>query len=76
MSQTGGQGARTVRCPGCGGPSAYASGNPWRPFCSARCRGADLGAWAAESYRMPESTPPDPGWPGERPAGTSTEDGN
>jgi hypothetical protein len=57
----GGGAARTVRCPGCGGPSAYGPGNPWRPFCGERCRQADLGAWADESYRVPESPPPDPG---------------
>ena len=26
--------------------------NPWRPFCSERCKQIDLGAWAAESYRI------------------------
>jgi endogenous inhibitor of DNA gyrase (YacG/DUF329 family) len=31
----------------------FAPSNPWRPFCSERCRGADLGAWASESYRVP-----------------------
>lgn len=25
----------------------------WRPFCSERCKLIDLGAWAAESYRVP-----------------------
>ena len=25
----------------------------WRPFCSERCRTIDLGAWAAEAYRVP-----------------------
>ncbi len=45
--------ARIIRCPGCGGDSVYASSNPYRPFCSARCRGADLGAWASEGYRVP-----------------------
>jgi endogenous inhibitor of DNA gyrase (YacG/DUF329 family) len=60
--------ARTVRCPGCGGPSAYSTGNPWRPFCSQRCREGDLGAWASEAYRVPESTPPDPGSPADGPA--------
>jgi endogenous inhibitor of DNA gyrase (YacG/DUF329 family) len=29
------------------------AGNPQRPFCSRRCRVADLGAWAAERYRVP-----------------------
>ena len=45
--------ARVIRCPGCGGDSVYATTNPYRPFCSARCRGADLGAWASEGYRVP-----------------------
>jgi uncharacterized protein len=38
--------------------------NKWRPFCSERCKMIDLGAWAAESYRVPtEAAPeePDPG---------------
>ena len=43
---------RTVRCPQCGGESRYAPDNPWRPFCSERCRNVDLGAWASESYRV------------------------
>jgi endogenous inhibitor of DNA gyrase (YacG/DUF329 family) len=45
---------RTVPCPACKGPSLYAPANPWRPFCSQRCREHDLGAWASESYRMEE----------------------
>ena len=44
---------RTVRCPTCGGPSAYAPSNAWRPFCSERCKNHDLGAWASEAYRVP-----------------------
>jgi uncharacterized protein len=51
--------ARQVRCPGCTGLSLYSSANPYRPFCSARCKGVDLGAWASEEFRMPEDTPPD-----------------
>ena len=43
---------RIVRCPGCGGRSAYVPSNPSRPFCSERCRSNDLGAWAAEDYRV------------------------
>ena len=27
--------------------------NPYRPFCSERCKMIDLGAWATESYRVP-----------------------
>lgn len=45
-----------VRCPGCGQMTLYERGNPYRPFCSARCQGQDLGAWASENYRVP--TPP------------------
>ena len=44
---------RTVKCPACGKPAVYADSNPWRPFCSERCRTLDLGAWAAERYRVP-----------------------
>jgi len=32
--------------------------NAYRPFCSARCRQIDLGAWASEAYRVP-TAPPD-----------------
>lgn len=44
---------RLVACPGCGALVAYSPANPWRPFCSERCRQTDLGAWASESYRIP-----------------------
>lgn len=57
-------GARIVRCPGCGGDSVYAPSNPHRPFCSARCRGADFGAWASEGYRVPAAPPPEDDDPG------------
>jgi len=50
---------RRVRCPGCRGESVYALSNPYRPFCSARCRGGDLGAWASEGYRVPAAPEPD-----------------
>ncbi|MDB5856659.1 MAG: hypothetical protein JWQ76_348 [Ramlibacter sp.] len=50
---------RIVRCPACGGPSIYGPGNPFRPFCSERCKGMDLGAWASESFRVPDDSPPD-----------------
>jgi len=64
--------ARTVSCPACRQPSRYAQDNPWRPFCSARCRGVDLGAWASESYRVAAPVEPgdeaEPGPPGGDPA--------
>jgi endogenous inhibitor of DNA gyrase (YacG/DUF329 family) len=50
---------RIVRCPACSGDSIYAPSNPYRPFCSERCKGMDLGAWASESFRVPDETPPD-----------------
>ena len=50
---------RIVRCPACGGDSIYGATNPFRPFCSERCKQMDLGAWASESFRVPDETPPD-----------------
>jgi len=41
-----------VRCPVCRRSTPWA-GNPHRPFCSSRCRWADLGNWASEGYRIP-----------------------
>ena len=26
--------------------------NPFRPFCSARCKGNDFGQWASETFRL------------------------
>ena len=49
---------RLVRCPACGGESVYAPTNPFRPFCSQRCKNLDLGAWASESFRVPDKNPP------------------
>ena len=45
---------KTVRCPGCGGPSIYAPSNAFRPFCCERCKNMDFGAWATESFKLPE----------------------
>ena len=44
--------ARVVRCPACGGKSLFVPENPYRPFCSARCRQHDFGGWATEGYRI------------------------
>ena len=44
-----------MTCPSCHQPSTW-EGNPWRPFCSEQCQMTDLGAWAAERYRIPGST--------------------
>jgi uncharacterized protein len=50
---------RVIRCPGCGGASVYSSANAYRPFCSARCKNHDFGAWASGDYAVPAT--PDPG---------------
>lgn len=50
---------KTVICPSCGADAVYAPSNPFRPFCSARCKNADLGAWASESFRMPANPLPE-----------------
>jgi endogenous inhibitor of DNA gyrase (YacG/DUF329 family) len=52
---TGSFPARTVVCPRCAGPSLYVAQNPYRPFCSARCQGIDLGAWSSETFALPAS---------------------
>ncbi|MEZ5552540.1 MAG: DNA gyrase inhibitor YacG [Pseudomonadales bacterium] len=44
---------RIVTCPTCNDRVKWTAGNPYRPFCSERCRLIDLGAWAAESHRIP-----------------------
>jgi endogenous inhibitor of DNA gyrase (YacG/DUF329 family) len=44
-----------VPCPTCAELSAYDPQNPFRPFCSERCKLIDLGEWASESYRVPSS---------------------
>lgn len=48
-----------VRCPVCQRPALFAPANPWRPFCSERCRGIDFGAWASEGYRVAAEPPVD-----------------
>ena len=51
---------RLVPCPQCGRPVEWAATSRWRPFCSARCKMIDLGAWAAETYRVPVAESPEP----------------
>lgn len=45
--------ARIVRCPYCAGDSVFGPDNAFRPFCSARCKTGDLGAWSSEAFRVP-----------------------
>ncbi|PTQ81200.1 hypothetical protein C8R21_11176 [Nitrosospira multiformis] len=44
-----------VNCPQCGKSIVWDNSNPFRPFCSERCKLIDLGQWAAESYRIPDT---------------------
>ena len=43
---------KIVRCPQCSNQTEYKIDNPARPFCSARCKLIDLGAWAEERYSI------------------------
>ena len=45
-----------VSCPTCERPVEWTSDNPLRPFCSERCKLIDLGGWADERHRIPDTT--------------------
>ena len=45
--------ARWVSCPRCDAQVVWSTENPYRPFCSERCKLIDLGDWAMERYRVP-----------------------
>jgi uncharacterized protein len=45
--------ALMVACPTCKKKIAYQIDNPYRPFCSQRCRLIDLGTWLEEGHRIP-----------------------
>jgi len=40
-----------VLCPICKRTVLWSEANPYRPFCSERCKYQDLTAWATEQYR-------------------------
>jgi uncharacterized protein len=44
-----------MRCPTCKKEVPY-EGNPFRPFCSERCRLIDLDNWLEGRYRVPDTT--------------------
>ena len=46
-----------VRCPKCKKESEYNATNPYRPFCSERCKTNDLGDWASGKYFVPTEEP-------------------
>lgn len=41
-----------IKCPVCKKETLWEN-NPFKPFCSERCRLIDLGKWASEDYRIP-----------------------
>jgi endogenous inhibitor of DNA gyrase (YacG/DUF329 family) len=48
-----------MTCPTCK-KETPSKGNPFRPFCSERCKMIDLGRWAGGEYRVAgEEKPPD-----------------
>ena len=47
-----------IKCPQCRQETEL-TGNPWRPFCSERCKMIDLGTWASEGYKVPGERAPD-----------------
>ena len=58
---------RIVTCPTCKGDSVYDLTNPFRPFCSERCKNMDFGAWADEGFRVAADPEPDEPAPGSPP---------
>ncbi len=41
-----------IKCPICKKTTTWEE-NPWRPFCSERCKLIDLGKWASGEYSIP-----------------------
>lgn len=51
---------RIGSCPQCGQSVRLDDSNPWRPFCSERCKLLDLGDWFAGRYGIPGDDPMPP----------------
>lgn len=46
--------ARTeIPCPSCQKLTVWSVENPFRPFCSQRCKLIDFGGWANETHAIP-----------------------
>jgi uncharacterized protein len=43
----------TVKCPTCKHTVAWTDAEPFKPFCSERCKMIDLGDWATEAHKIP-----------------------
>lgn len=48
-----------IICPTCSKQNTWHPENPFRPFCSDRCKLIDLGEWASETRKIP-GNPVDP----------------
>lgn len=51
-----------MSCPRCKKQIEYDQNNPFRPFCSQRCRDIDFGKWIEGEYSIPveDQTPQNP----------------
>jgi len=49
---------KTITCPHCNKKDTWKKENPFKPFCSERCKLIDLGAWASEDYKVPTEDKP------------------
>lgn len=57
-----------VKCPRCGLESEFSADNPYRPFCSRRCKESDLYDWLTEEDgSRAEAEPPKAGDSGDFP---------
>lgn len=62
--------SRPLKCPVCQKAVVWDTRNPFRPFCSERCKLIDLGAWASEQHAIPgepDFSRPEEDHPEERP---------
>ena len=48
---------KSYPCPRCQTATPWQD-NPYKPFCSQRCKLIDLGAWANEEYKLPSEDDP------------------
>lgn len=45
-----------ITCPNCQKTGTWTKDNPFRPFCSERCKLIDLGSWASEEHKIAGSS--------------------
>jgi uncharacterized protein len=62
-----------MKCPTCKKPIEWKD-NPYRPFCSERCKLVDLGRWVNDEYSVPGEQVSEPAESPSAPAASSKED--